>query len=112
MIYGMQMNRLTAIAALTAVGCATESAPTADRNVAAVTVLLDALDVERTLNLALDPETALQLDRGCQVESEAFVLADGSAPIEQVSRWEGPCKLQDGALLEGTLTLTQTVECR
>ncbi|HCH62709.1 MAG TPA: hypothetical protein DFR83_07895 [Deltaproteobacteria bacterium] len=90
--------------------CATERAPEADRNVAAVSELLDALDVERTLSLALDPESALQLDQGCQAEPVASARANGPMPVEEVTRWEGPCQLQDGAMLEGSLTLTRTAD--
>lgn len=114
MKYGMYMNRLTAISALVAMGCATEPAfPDAgdagtDRNEQAVSELLDALDVQRTLSLALDPVATLQLDPGCQVDVDT---ATGLSPhVEQVTRWQGPCQLGDGALLEGSLTLAHTAD--
>ena len=108
------MNRLTSTFVLFAVGCATEPAlrdagrVDTDRNEQAVSELLDALDVQRTLSLALDPVATLQLDAGCQVATDA--AAPPAADVEQVTRWQGPCQLGDGALLEGSLTLAHTAD--
>ena len=102
------MKRLLAITALLATGCVSDLEPTAKRDVAAVSDLLDAIDVERSITLAVDPETALQLDHGCQVHPETGTPFDEQAAPTDILRWEGPCRLEDGAQLDGSLTLSST----
>ena len=104
----MYMNRPLVIAALLTSGCAIEHEPIAERDVDTVSDLLDALDVERSIALAVDPETTLQLDQGCRVHPDTGApFNDQMAPTD-ILRWEGPCQLEDGAFLEGSLTLSPT----
>jgi hypothetical protein len=102
------MKRTLAIAALVASGCASDYEPVAERDVDTVSDLLDALDVERSIALAVDPESTLQLDHGCRVSPDTGAPFDDQMAPTDILRWEGPCQLEDGAQLDGSLTLTPT----
>lgn len=104
--YTVPMSRTLAIAVFFAAGCAGDGLPTTERDVAAVSSLLDAIDVHRAVALATDPEGTLELDGSC-------LVADADLPAELPlgsTRWAGPCFLEDGAFLDGTLTLSPTAD--
>jgi len=104
------MSRRSAIVVLLAIACVDDTAPTTERDVSTVSSLLDAIDVHRTVALATEPERVLELDDGCRTDPIELPadLADTLAPADGAMRWEGPCFLEDGALLDGSLTLTPT----
>jgi len=82
------------------VGCGIDDdLPTTERDVAVVADLLDAIEPARVVGLVLDPEGALELDGiACQIQS--------TDPTERM--WVGPCILDDGAVLDGTLSMRPT----
>jgi len=100
------MRNRSAIAVLFALGCADDRVPTTERDVEAVSGLLDAIDIHRTVAVATDPASALQLDENCRVDDTDL---EPSLP-EGTMRWEGPCFLEDGALLDGSLTSTPSLD--
>jgi len=82
------------------VGCGIdEEVPTTERDVAEVGDLVEAIQPARVVALALHPELALQLDgdacREYTLDTDTLI-------------WSGPCALQDGAQLEGNLSLRPT----
>ena len=101
------MKQASAIPLLLAVACASDAPPEARRDLDAASRLFDALDVQRTVALATDPARVLQLDAGCLAPSE---IDASVASTTHTQHWEGPCTLEDGALLEGTLRVTPTPE--